>query len=251
MTTTKENAKQRDQVSVSVPQARIIELSHVLYPGKEQYKLEIKPQKERPSPTSIFYEVALWSHVGTHVEYALHFLPDGNEISTLPLRRVVGEAVLVDLRHKRTNEPMDIEDFKAAADIREGDIVLTWTGRDVLYRTPKSHDRPYVTKRAAKWLADDRKISALGTDSSGFEVRGGTEHEPNHYVFFDRDDPIPVIECMAHLDQLTQKRFFFIALPMRIVGLDSWPVRVLGIEGVDEESNRAVLAQLSAILRFD
>ncbi|MBC7233348.1 MAG: cyclase family protein [Chloroflexi bacterium] len=222
---------------------RVVELSHVLYPGKEQYKLEIKPQKERTGPGSILYEVALWSHVGTHVEYALHFLPNGRDISTLPLRRLVGEAAIVDLRHKQTNEPIDIEDFMAA-DIRERDIVITWTGRDNLYRTPNSHDRPYVTKKAADWLANDRKISALGTDSSGFEVRGGAEHEPNHFIFFDREDPIPVIECMGHLGELTQKRVFLIALPMRIVGLDAWPVRVIAIEG-NAETNDVVLAQLS------
>lgn len=230
----------------SVASVRVVELSHVLLPGEEQYKLEIEPQKEREGPNSIFYDVGLWSHVGTHVEYALHFLPHGREMSTLPLWRVIGPAVRVDVRHKRTSEPMGIDDFTAAADIRGGDIVITWTGRDNLYRTPKSHDRPYVTKECAAWLANDRKIRALGTDSSGFEVRGGTEHEPNHVLFFDREDPIPVFECMANVDELTQQRFFFMALPVRIKGLDSWPVLILGIEGTDE-TNETILAQLSSI----
>lgn len=228
--------------------SHIVDLSHVLYPGEEQYQLEIAPQKERSGPESIFYEVSLWSHVGTHVEYALHFLPEGRELSTLPLRRMVGQAVRVDLRDKQTNEPIDIEDFQERADIQEGDIVLTWTGRDVLYRTPKSHDRPYVTNRAAKWLANDLKISALGTDSSGFEVRGSDELDPNHFVFLDREDPIPIIECMANLGELIHPRFFMLALPLRIVGLDAWPIRVLGIQGSTEEQNAAVVARLGEIL---
>jgi arylformamidase len=223
----------------------VVELSHILLPGKEQYRLEIKPQKERSAPASILYEITMWSHVGTHVEYALHFMPNGRELSTLPLWRIIGPAVRVDLRHKATNEAIDIEDM-AAAEICEGDIVITWTGRDNLYRTPSSHDRPYVTKRCADWLANQVKIRALGSDSSGFEVRGGTEHEPNHYLFFDRADPIPVFECMANLDQLMQPRFFFIGLPLRVVGLDAWPMLLLGIEGT-AETNDAVMATLDSI----
>ncbi len=236
--------------NMSTARGRIVELSHVLLPGKEQYKLEIKPQKERSGPLSIQYDVLLWSHVGTHVEYALHFLPNGREISSLPIQRLVGPATVVDLRHKQVNEPIDIEDFQAAADIRVGDIVLTWTGRDNQYRTPQSHDRPYVTKRAAEWLADDRKIRALGTDSSGFDVRGGKELEPNHFIFFDREDPIPVIECMAHLGNLSRNRVFLIALPLRIVGLDAWPVRAIAIEGVGPDNDTSI-ADLAGFFRID
>ncbi|MFW6116906.1 MAG: cyclase family protein [bacterium] len=230
---------------------RIVDLSHVLYPGEEQYKLEIAPQKERSGPESILYEVSLWSHVGTHVEYALHFLPEGREISTLPLWRMVGQAVRVDLRDKNTNEPIDVDDFQQRAEIRKGDIVLTWTGRDVLYRTPKSHDRPYVTSRAAQWLADDREISALGTDSSGFEVRDTEKLDPNHFTFLDREDPIPIIECMANLGELIHPRFFMVALPLRIVGLDAWPIRVLGIQAERKERNAALMETLSEILSLD
>ena len=228
-----------------MPKTRLVELSHLLYPGKEQYKLEIKPEKEREEPHGIFYEVDLWSHVGTHVEYALHFMPNGREISSLPLWRVVGPAVRVDFRDKGTSEPMTTAEFKARADIQVGDIVLTWTGRDNLYRTPKSHDRPYVTKDAAAWLADDRRIAALGTDSSGFEVRGGPDKDPNHYKFFDREDPIPIFECMANLGGLSHDRCFLIALPWLVQGLDSSPVRIVAIEGESEEDNRAAIELLS------
>jgi arylformamidase len=184
-------------------------------------------------PKDIQHTVTMWSHVGTHVEYALHFMPDGKDLSELPLSRLFGPAVVLDFRHKETNEPIDLEEFHNAGDVRLGDIVLLWTGRNNLYRTPHSHDRPYVTKRAAEWLANDRKIAALGTDSSGFEVRGGTEDHPNHFLFFDREDPIPVIECMTNLEQLTHQRVFLIALPLRIKGLDACPVRVIAIDPGD------------------
>lgn len=184
-------------------------------------------------PKDIQHTITMWSHVGTHVEYALHFMPDGKDLSEMPLWRLFGPAIVLDFRHKEADEPIDLDDFQAAGDLQVGDIVITWTGRDALYRTPQSHDRPFVTKRAAEWLADDREIAALGTDSSGFEVRGGSEDHPNHFIFFDREDPIPVIECMANIDQLAHQRVFLMALPLRVKGLDACPVRIVAIDPRD------------------
>jgi len=209
---------------------RIVDLSHTLIPGQEQYGLEVRPRVERTGREGdIMSDVYLWSHVGTHVEAPLHFFADGKDVSQLPLETFVGPAVVLDLRHKGTNEPITVEDLEAAGPIEVGDRVILWEGRDVLYRTPQSHDRPYVTEEACRWLVFDRRIRLLGTDSSGFEVRGVT-HYPNHRLLFSHD--VPVVECLRNLDQLTQKRIFLIALPWAVRGLDASPVRAIAIEGL-------------------
>ena len=51
-----------------------------------------------------------------------------------------------------------------------------------------------------------------------------------HVELLSRD--IPMIEGLCYLDQLRERRFYFIGLPYRIVGCDSWPVRAIAIEGV-------------------
>jgi kynurenine formamidase len=43
---------------------------------------------------------------------------------------------------------------------------------------------------------------------------------------------IPMIEGLCYLDQLRERRFFVIALPYRVAGSDSWPVRAIALEGV-------------------
>ncbi len=209
---------------------RIVDLSHVLIPGQEQYRLEVRPRVQRTGPEGdIMSDVYLWSHVGTHVEAPLHFLSDGKDIASLPIDTFIGPAIVLDLRHKQTNEPITVEDLRAAGEIAIGDRVILWEGRDVLYRTPRSHDRPYLTEEAAAWLVFDRRIRLLGTDSSGFEVRGVNDY-PNHRLFFRHE--IPVIECLANLEKLTQQRIFLIALPWPVRGLDASPVRAVAIEGL-------------------
>ena len=213
---------------VSIPKGRVVDLSHRLYPGSEQYTLEVTHRGDRNTPEGdIMSSVYMWSHVGTHVEAMLHFLWDGTDAAGLPIERLMGPAIVVDFRHKGVNEPISLEEMKQAGDIEVGDRVLVMTGRHVQYRTPQSHDRPYITEEACRWLVDDRKINCLGTDSSGFEVRG-VSHHPNHQIL--NYAGVPVIECMNNLVELRSKRVYLIALPLPITELDASPVRAIAID---------------------
>lgn len=210
---------------------RIIDLTHTMLPGEEQYTVEIKQRgKLRETPTGdIMNDVYMWSHSGTHVEVSLHFYSGGKDTSDFPAETFVGPAIRLDFRHKEVNEPITVADFQAAGEVREGDIVIMWQGREHQYRTPHSHDRPYVTAEAAEWLALDRKIKLLGTDSSGFEVRGVKNH-PNHHLFFKAGVDIPVIECLCNLGQIPNDRFFFVGMPLPVKGLDASPIRAIALE---------------------
>ena len=211
---------------------QIIDLTHVLLPGQEQYTVEIKQRgKLRETPTGdIMHDVYMWSHSGTHVEVSLHFYAGGKDTSDFPLETFVGPAIRLDFRHRQLNEPITVEDFKKAGDIRTGDIVIMWQGRESQYRTKESHNRPYVTNEAALWLANDRKIRLLGTDSSGFEVRGVPNH-PNHHLFFKAGTDIPVVECLRNLGAIPTQRFFFSGAPIPCKGLDASPIRAMALVG--------------------
>lgn len=211
---------------------RVIDLTHVLLPGQEQYSLEVKQRNAREGATGdIMSDVYMWSHVGTHVEVPLHFYTDGKDTSQLPLETFMGPAIRLDFRHKQVNEAITLEEIKAAGDIQVGEHVILWEGRDQQYRTSKSHQRPYITEEAVAWLLEDRKIKLLGTDSSGFEVRG-VSHHPNHTLFFKHD--ATVLECLCNLDQIKHQHFYLIALPLPVQRLDACPVRAIAIEDDDE-----------------
>ncbi len=222
------------------PTYEVYDLTHRLRPFQEQYKLEVKERGNRTRHTGdIQSEVFLWSHVGTHFEAARHFYKEGIDTSEFSLDHGIGPAVRVDLRHKKTNEPITIEDFQQgtaqAGGIRVGDRVFMWQGREHLYRTKHSHDRPYVSEAAAEWLIHDRKIKALGTDSSGFEVRGerASQH-PLHHLFFLPGKEVPMIECLRGLGALPRDRFFFIGMPLPVKDLDASPIRAVALVPTDE-----------------
>ncbi len=210
-----------------MPKGRIVDLTHRLVPGSEQYALDLGRHNERHGEEGdIMSTVYLWSHVGTHVEAPLHYLASGSDTAGIPIEKLMGPAIVLDFRSKGVSEPITLEDMKAAGDVQVGDRVMTMTGRHVHYRTPQSHQRPYITEEAVRWLVEDRKINCLGTDSSGYEVRG-VKHHPNHLLITRAE--IPVLECMNNLVGLGSQRFFLIALPVPVVGLDAVPVRAIGI----------------------
>ena len=213
--------------STLAPRGRIVDLTHRLTPGKEQYALDIGRHNERQGEEGdIMSTVYMWSHVGTHVEAPLHYLARGSDTAGIPIEKLMGPAVVLDFRAKGVNEAITLEDVKKVGPIEVGDRVMTMTGRHTSYRTPQSHERPFLTEEAVRWLVEDRKINCLGTDSSGYEVRG-VSHHPDHLLITGAE--IPVLECMANLVELKSKRFFLVALPVPIVGLDAFPVRAIGI----------------------
>ena len=64
--------------------SRIVDLSHEVVPGKEEYKLELETHfvddllpyykgKRDPGDWYIMQEITMWDHVGTHIEAPLRF----------------------------------------------------------------------------------------------------------------------------------------------------------------------------------
>ncbi len=214
--------------TVDVTRGRVVDLTHVILPGQEQYTFEISQLVDRQGPEGdIMKTMYLWSHAGTHVEAPLHFLAAGGDTASIAIEKLMGPAIVLDFRHKEVNEPISLDEVQAAGDVEPGDRVITWTGRARQYRTPQSHDRPYITEEAMEWLVHDRRINALGTDSSGFEVRG-VSHHPNHRLL--NNAAVPVLECLRNLEQLHSQRVFLIALPWPVAGLDACPVRAVAID---------------------
>lgn len=215
---------------------RIVDLSHNLYPGREEYGLKIETRftdevlpgyKRRKDIWYILQNVTMSSHVGTHIEFPYHHLKDGQDAFTFPVEKLIGEAILLDFSSKKNDEAIDINDLKKyGKKIKRGDIVFIRTGRDKFYRTEHSHQRPYLTHPAVKWLVE-KKINCLGIDATGLEIKG-TDNQPNHTTLFENG--IPLIESMANLDRLKKKRFLVFILPLPIKGLDSSPVRIIAIE---------------------
>jgi arylformamidase len=223
---------------------RLVDLSHSLQPGKEEYHLdlathftdELYPQYTRsPDTWYILQDIDMSSHCGTHVEFPYHHCRTGMDAAAFPLERLVGDCVLLDFRHKVPGDLVSREDLAPhAGAIRPGDMLLFNFNCARFYRTPQSHDRPQISLDAIQWLIFDRKISLIGSDASGIELKGVPD-QPVHQLLMDNG--IPIIEFAAHLDDLRAARFTLFVLALSVRGLDSCPVRLLALEDAEGAIN--------------
>ena len=226
---------------------RMIELSHRMIPGREEFPLEIQTFntdevmaqsnaqrtddmqiRRRADIWYIIQEVRMGSHVGTHVEFPYHHLKNGKSAADYPLDRLVGDAVVLDFSHKQKNEEITKQEvIDSGVEIRRGDIVFIRTDMDKLWKTPRAHDRPVLSIEATRYLVEEVGIHCIGTDATGLEVRG-RDDQPVHQILLGND--VAKVESLTNLGKLRSTRFQVIMLPLMVEGMDACPVRVVAIE---------------------
>jgi len=219
---------------------RVVDLSHRMYPGKEEYGLALETHftdellqgyQRDEGVWYILQDIRMSSHCGTHIEFPYHHSKNGMHAGSFPLERLIGECLLLDFTHKKPDEPVTLDELKEReGKIHQGDMLLFNFDCSRLYYTEQAHTRPYIAPEAVQWLVLEKKISLIGSDASGIEVKG-IPNQPNHQFLMDHG--VPIIEFAAHLDQLRKERFTLFALALCIVGLDSCPVRLIAIEDED------------------
>jgi arylformamidase len=69
----------------------------------------------------------------------------------------------------------------------------------------------------------------MGVNSGGVEIPHSVSHaNENHLALFRAG--IPLIERLTNLDKLSKTRVNVFALPIPVVGLDAFPLRVIALE---------------------
>jgi arylformamidase len=213
---------------------RLIDLTHVIIPGEGARPISIErvpaPQAVSPDLWYIMHRVEMpLNHVGTHIEAPYHVDPEGMDVSEVPLDRLCGSAVILNLTSVAPGETVTEEDLERAAapagGIGTDDIVFMRFDYD-----GNPANNRHFTAEAIAYLVE-RKIKLLGTDLLGIELPDDDPRlaeQYNHHQLMTAG--ICLIEQLAHLDLLTQSRVDVYALPVPIRGLDSFPLRVIAIQ---------------------
>jgi kynurenine formamidase len=186
-------------------------------------------------------------HGGTHIDAPVHFAQGMPSVDRISLERLVAPGVVVDVSRKAAQDPdylVSVQDLteweKKNGTIAGGVIVLLRTGWGKFYPDRKKYlgtDRrgadavaelhfPGLDPAAARWLAENRKIGAVGLDTASID-RGQSQLFESHRILFKAG--IPALENVANLDALPVKGFEVIALPMKIQGGSGGPLRIIAL----------------------
>lgn len=177
----------------------------------------------------------LTSHLGTHCECPYHHDDNWPSVAELPLTTFMGRAlyVVLDLpeNHQITGEDLE----KAIGDrVQEGDVVLLDSPHKLPPFTPATNGpddhRLVVGEDSAKWFAA-KKVKCVGF-GDGVSIEDCRENvKPFHDILMAQN--IVFLEVLKNLELLKTDTFFISYSPLPILGLDSCPVRVYAIEGLE------------------
>jgi kynurenine formamidase len=164
--------------------------------------------------------VTICSNTGTYVDSPFHRFPDGIDLSELPLDRLAElDAIVVDAAPE--DRAIGPEAF-AGRDV-SGRAVLVRTGWQRHWRTPAYlSGHPFLTGEAAEHLAAAGAV-LVGIDSLNIDDTPVHGERPVHTTLLGAG--IPICEHLADLAPLPQDGFRFSAVPVKVKGMGTFPVR--------------------------
>jgi arylformamidase len=164
--------------------------------------------------------VRLSAHCGTHTDAPLHFDPNGHDIASVPLDVYIGRCRVVDVTGTGTPRlvaPGDLERAVGAGVER------------VLLRTGRRHDSARFDEgftalgpRAAEVLVRAR-IKLVGIDTPSMDHATSKDLRAHHVL---HGGGVAILENLD-LSSVPPGDYELIALPLKIVGGDSSPVRAI------------------------
>jgi kynurenine formamidase len=189
------------------------------------------------------YRFSTAEHGGTHLDAPIHFHEEGLTADAIPVDRLVGPAVVVDVSERAHPDYLvSTEDLTAwEADhgpIPDGAILLVRTGWDARWTdraaylgteltgpdaVPELHF-PGLSPEAAAWLVENRVVAAVGIDTPSIDY-GQSEDFRSHVTLFAEN--VAGFENVANLGVLPPSGSFVVALPMKIEGGSGGPLRIV------------------------
>jgi arylformamidase len=159
------------------------------------------------------------ANTGTYLDTPFHRYPDGHDIASLPLDRIVAvPGVVVD-----APEPIIGPEIFSRTETW-GRAVVIRTGWDAHFgQDDYVGEHPHLTAAAAQRLVDGG-AALVGTDSANIDDTGNRAR-PVHTLLLANE--IPIVEHLRGLDQLPSTPFEFFAIPPPVVGIGTYPIRAI------------------------
>jgi kynurenine formamidase len=200
------------------------------------------------TPKGYYYAAnrfATAEHGGTHLDAPRHFAEGKHTVDEVPISRLVGAAVVIDVTAKCAENPVYevTADDLVAWERKHGrqlvDVIVLvrtgwakkWGDREAYLGTAKTGADavpllrfPGLAPEAAKWLAEHRRVKAIGIDTASID-HGPSTLFGSHVALCSAN--IPVFENVADIASLPAEGAIVVALPMKIAGGSGGPLRII------------------------
>ena len=222
----------------NLEEKKIVDLSHVIEHGMTTYKGFPGPVIcdfwDRESTAANFDDgssfqigrIEMIANTGTYVDSPFHRYADGADLADLPLPSLADLPGIVVRQPWEMNIAVDAAAF-SGLDVT-GKAVLVHTGWDRHWRTDHYlSDNPFLTGAAAEWLVENG-AAFVGIDSHNIDDTR-ERSRPVHSKLLAAG--IPICEHMTNLGSLPDGDFRVSAVPPKVRGMGTFPVRAYAVLG--------------------
>jgi arylformamidase len=216
---------------------RLIDVSHTIHNGMITYKglpgpiisdhLSRENSRTRYAPGTEFQigRIEMVANTGTYLDTPFHRYAGGEDLAALELSSVANLDGVVVRRSRDDLRSIDTDAFKNL--VLRDKALLIQTGWDRHWRTDEysNGQHPYLTETAAKFLAES-EVALVGIDSFNIDdIATGTR--PAHTLLLDKG--ILIVEHLCGLSELPADAFRFFAVPVKVKGMGTFPVRAFAM----------------------
>jgi arylformamidase len=201
-------------IDVSVP----LDPQTPVYPGNTPFSLEPIKRIAKGDSSNVS-TLQMSAHAGTHVDAPRHFFDRAPSAEALPLEMLIGRTRVIEIA---TRAAIKAEDF-AGVDLSEDIRLLIKTHNSQLWSSPEFHKEYIGVGESAAKLLVDRGIKVVGVDYlsvEAFKAAGA----PAHHILLGGG--VIVIEGL-NLRDVEPGIYDMLCLPLRVVGSDGAPARVV------------------------
>ena len=220
---------------------KLIDLSHTIEDGLVTYKGLPAPiicdYLSREASKSLYEEgttfqigkIEMCSNTGTYIDSPFHRYAQGKDIADLDLA-AVASLDAIKIKVPESVKAIDENYFQALAlkDVSfknlslKGKAVLVQTNWSTHWNTDQYYEgNPYLTEAAAKYLQASG-VALVGIDSYNIDDTRG-KARPVHSILLGSD--ILIVEHMCNLESVPDNNFKFYAVPVKVKGFGTFPVR--------------------------
>ncbi|WP_309224954.1 cyclase family protein [Mycolicibacterium sp. CBMA 234] len=201
----------------------------VTYPGLPapsiDYHLTREASREVYAPGTEFAigAITMVGNTGTYLDSPFHRYEDGADLSGLDLNTLVDLPTIV--VHRRDVEARAVDGAELPDDIGPGCAVLIDTGWDRHFGTEAyGVDAPFLSEAATELLVS-RGVALVGIDSVNIDDTSAAAagRRPVHTTLLGNG--IHVVEHLTNLAAVPARGARFTAVPPRIEGFGTFPVR--------------------------
>jgi arylformamidase len=202
-----------------------IDISRPLFPGMAVWPGDPATQFTRVSDMATgdactVTRLSMCVHAATHLDAPSHFLPDGKDMTAMPIETGIGRARVIGVEDAKAVTAAEL----AGYGVRKGERLLFRTANSQRLAAPGpfAEDFTYVAEDAAKYLAQ-KKVRLVGVDYlsvGGFHVDGAATHR----ILLEAG--IWLLEGLD-LSGLSPGPVELVCLPLRLVGTEGAPARAV------------------------